>query len=67
MVFGGDSLIVAPTGDVLARAPSKGEVVIQAELSLAEVARARRPFAHTRDEDPRLVHSMLTEILEGRP
>ena len=67
VVFGGDSLIVAPTGDVLARAPSEGEVVIQAELSLAEVARARRPFAHTRDEDPRLVHRMLTEILEGRP
>jgi predicted amidohydrolase len=67
VVFGGDSLIVAPTGDVMARAPSEGEAVIQAELSLAEVARGRRPFAHTRDEDPHLVHRMLTEILEGRP
>lgn len=66
VVFAGESLIVGPTGEVLARAPSEGEAVIEAELSLAEVARARRPFAHARDEDPHLVHRMLTRILEER-
>lgn len=66
VVFGGESLIVAPTGDVLARAPSDAEAVIEAELSLDELARARRPFAHARDEDPHLVHRLLTRILEDR-
>lgn len=67
VVFAGESLIVGPTGEVLAQAPSEGEAVIAAELSLDEVARARRPFAHARDEDPRLVYRMLTRILEARP
>ncbi|HEX6940166.1 MAG TPA: nitrilase-related carbon-nitrogen hydrolase [Longimicrobiales bacterium] len=67
VVFAGDSLIVGPTGEVLARAPSDAETVIEAELSLDEVARARRPYAHARDEDPHFVRRELTRILEARP
>ncbi|HEX7118899.1 MAG TPA: nitrilase-related carbon-nitrogen hydrolase [Longimicrobiales bacterium] len=66
VVFAGESMIVAPTGAVVARAPSDAEAVIEAELSLDEVARARRPYAHARDEDPHLVRRELDRLLEAR-
>lgn len=66
VVFGGESLIVGPSGDVLARAPSDAEAVIEAELALGEVERARRPYAHARDEDPHLLARELARLLEER-
>ncbi len=51
VTFAGGSLIVGPGGEVLARAPEAEEALISAELSLDELARSRRPYAHARDED----------------
>ncbi|HEX5725754.1 MAG TPA: nitrilase-related carbon-nitrogen hydrolase, partial [Longimicrobiaceae bacterium] len=63
-VFAGGSLIVAPGGAVLARGDDLGEDRPTADLSLAAVAAARRPYAHGRDEDPRLVARELARLLE---
>ncbi|HEX7050258.1 MAG TPA: nitrilase-related carbon-nitrogen hydrolase [Longimicrobiales bacterium] len=64
VTFAGGSLIVAPTGEVVARAPDAGEAVIAAWLDPAEVERARRPYAHARDEDPHFTQRELARILE---
>jgi predicted amidohydrolase len=65
-VFAGDSLIVGPGGDILARGRDDGEDRPTADLSLAAVASARRPFAHARDTDPALVARELDRILAER-
>jgi len=65
LCFAGGSMIVAPDGAVLARADDLGEDRITAELSLDAVAAARRPYAHARDDDPRLVARELGRILDG--
>jgi predicted amidohydrolase len=64
--FAGGSLVVAPTGEVLARAGDAGEVTLAVELSRAELARARRPYAHARDDDPALVLRELARGLEAQ-
>ncbi len=61
--FAGGSLIVGPGGDVLARAPEAEEALIAADVSLAELARSRRPYAHARDEDPAWTLAELTRAL----
>jgi predicted amidohydrolase len=66
LCFAGGSMIIAPDGAVLARADDLGEDRIDAELSLEAVAAARRPYAHARDDDPRLVARELARILDGR-
>jgi predicted amidohydrolase len=63
VTFAGGSLIVGPAGDVVARAGSTEEAVLEAEISTAEVERARRPYHHARDDDPRLVRRELTRLL----
>ncbi|HEX2092234.1 MAG TPA: nitrilase-related carbon-nitrogen hydrolase [Longimicrobiaceae bacterium] len=63
-VFAGGSMIVGPDGRVLARGDDLGEDRVDAELSLDEVARARRPYAHARDEDLHLVARELARLLE---
>jgi predicted amidohydrolase len=63
LCFAGGSMIVAPDGAVLARADDLGEDRITAVLSLDAVAAARRPYAHARDDDPRLVARELARIL----
>ncbi len=65
--FAGGSVIVGPSGDVLARAPEGEEALIAAELSLAELARSRRPYAHARDEDPAWTLEELARALEEVP
>lgn len=62
-VFSGGSLVVSPTGEVLARADDLGPERLTVDLSLDEVAAARRPYAHARDDDPRLVARELRRIL----
>jgi len=66
VTFAGGSMICAPTGEILARASDEGEQTITAELDLAEVARARRPYAHLRDEDPRFIAREIARWLEER-
>lgn len=62
-VFAGGSFVVAPTGEVVARADDMAEDRLTVELSLGSVAAARRPFSHLRDEDPGLVLRELPAIL----
>ena len=64
-VFAGGSFVVAPGGDVLARAGSGAER-LDVELSLDEVARSRRPSSVARDDRPELVLRELTRIVESR-
>ncbi|HEU0013824.1 MAG TPA: nitrilase-related carbon-nitrogen hydrolase [Longimicrobium sp.] len=66
LVFAGGSMIVAPDGEVLARADDGGEDAITADLSLDAVAAARRPYSHARDDDPHLVLRELARLVEGR-
>jgi predicted amidohydrolase len=63
LCFAGGSMIVGPDGAVLARADDLDEDRITADLSLDAVAAARRPYAHARDDDPRLVARELARIL----
>lgn len=67
VTFEGGSVIVGPGGDVLARAPESAEAVIAADLSLRELARSRRPYAHVRDEDVAWTISELTRAAGARP
>jgi hypothetical protein len=48
---------------VLARGDDLDEDRPTVELSLREVAAARRPFAHLRDEDPHLLARELDRLL----
>lgn len=66
LCFAGGSMIIGPDGGVLARADDLGEDRIDAELSLDAVAAARRPYAHARDDDPRLMARELSRILGER-
>jgi predicted amidohydrolase len=63
LCFAGGSMIIAPDGAVLARADDLREDRIDAELSLDAVAAARRPYAHARDDDPRLVAREIARLL----
>ena len=63
--FAGGSVIVGPGGELLARAPQGEEASIAAELSLAELARSRRPYAHVRDEEPAWTLRELARALEA--
>jgi predicted amidohydrolase len=61
VTFAGGSLVAGPDGGVLERA-GEAECVITAELTRAELRRARQPYAHARDDHPRLV---LRELRRG--
>lgn len=63
LCFAGGSMIVAPDGEIIARADDLNPDRIDAELSLDAVAAARRPYAHARDDDPRLVARELARML----
>ncbi|MBI4410336.1 MAG: carbon-nitrogen hydrolase, partial [Gemmatimonadetes bacterium] len=65
VTFAGGSLIVGPAGDVLARAPAEGEATLALDLSLDALARARRPYAHLRDDDPGFTLRELRRTLEA--
>jgi predicted amidohydrolase len=63
VTFAGGSLIVGPDGAVLARADEASEVVLTAELTRTELERVRRPYAHERDDDARLVARELERLV----
>jgi predicted amidohydrolase len=52
VTFAGESVVVAPDGAILGRAPQGEPAVLEAKLSRRLLRRARTPYAHLRDEDP---------------
>ena len=64
VTFAGGSLVVGPDGAVITRAGA-GEARLEVELQHAQLARARRPGAHFRDDDPRLVRRALERLAPG--
>jgi len=65
VTFTGGSVVVGPDGSVLARGPEEGEAVLEVTLDPEEVRRARTPYAHLRDDDPRLTMRLLARLVEG--
>jgi predicted amidohydrolase len=62
-LFGGGSFAVGPDGEVIGRADDLAEDRLTVELSLSAIAAARRPYAHARDDDPRLVQAELARLI----
>lgn len=62
VTFGGGSLVAGPDGSVLSRA-GDDEAVLVVELERAALAAARQPYAHSRDDDARLVLRELERAL----
>jgi predicted amidohydrolase len=60
--YGGGSLVVAPHGDVVSRASAFEETVLSVKLTRESIERARRPAAHVRDEDVRLMRALLNRL-----
>lgn len=65
ITFGGGSVVIGPAGDVLARASQLDQAVLEVELASSEIERARRPYAHARNDDPRLVWRELARVIGG--
>ena len=63
VTFAGGSLVVGPDGVVLQRSDERSETTLIAELSQTELARARVPYAHARDEDHGLVARELARLM----
>ena len=61
VTFAGESIVVAPDASVVARA-GVDEQRLDVTLDFAEIARARSPYAHLRDDDTRFVLSELERI-----
>lgn len=66
VTFAGGSLVVDPTGLVVARAPEGEPAVLDVTLERDLVARTRQPFAHLRDEDPAVTLHTLERIVGER-
>lgn len=64
VTFAGGSVVVAPDGEVLARA-GEAEALLSVELSRDELARARQPYAHARDDSTDLVLRELARSTGG--
>ena len=61
VTFAGESIIVAPDAAVIARAGVEAEV-LRVKLQRDAVMRARRPYAHLRDDQTELVLAELQRI-----
>ncbi len=66
VTFAGGSMVVAPDGEVLARAHEVEDATLEVTLERDRVRRARRPFSHLRDEDPAYTLHALERILRER-
>ena len=64
VTFAGGSLIAAPNGDVVAKAPALSDARLEAVLDAHAVHAARRPYAHIRDDDVELVRRALAHAHE---
>jgi predicted amidohydrolase len=65
VTFAGGSRIVGPDAEILAAAGEEEPARIEAVLKPGELARARRPYAHLRDEDPRILIEALRTLGVG--
>jgi predicted amidohydrolase len=63
ITFAGGSFVVGPDGAVLARS-GETESVIDCEIEIGDVERARRPASHARDEDVRTVLRAIVDVPE---
>lgn len=63
LTFAGGSLVVDPTGQVVARADQGNTSRLRISLDRDMIRRARHPFSHLRDEDPGLVMRELRRII----
>lgn len=61
ITFAGESLVAAPDAEILARAGVQ-QARLDVTLDRSELVRARRPYAHLRDDDMRLVAAELQRI-----
>lgn len=66
VTFAGASMVVDPSGEVLARAPEVDTAVLDVTLDRERIASARQPSSHLRDEDPALTLHALERILRER-
>ncbi len=66
ITFAGGSLVSGPTGTVVARAPQLEAARLDVVLERDQVARARHPFAHLRDDDPAVTLQTLERIVRER-
>lgn len=64
LTFAGGSLVAAPDGTVLARAGTADER-LEVVLRRTDLEAARRPYAHARDDDLRLVRRALDRLAPG--
>lgn len=58
--FGGDSMIVSPYAEILARAGSEGDEIVVAELDRSLVLAARRRYPMLRDRRPEVYHPLCS-------
>lgn len=65
LTFAGGSLMVGPSGEVLAKAPQGKGGTLDLRLSRVELRRSRTPFAHLRDEDPAYLARALEKLLKS--
>jgi len=63
-VFGGGSLIVDPTGVILAAADTSTEMIVAADITHEAVVAARIRFPTRRDRRPDLYRSLVAEVDE---
>lgn len=63
VTFAGGSLVAAPDGTVVARADDVSDTTLVVDLTRSALNRARRPYAHARDEDATLVLRELQRII----
>jgi predicted amidohydrolase len=66
LTFAGGSLVVDPSGAVVARAPQLEATHLDVVLERDRVARARHPFAHLRDDDAAVTLHTLERIVGER-
>jgi predicted amidohydrolase len=62
LVFAGGSLLVDPSGEIVARGPQGGPGTLEAQLSRASLRQSRTPSSHLRDEDPGLMVRALQAL-----
>lgn len=62
ITFAGGSLLISPSGDVVAHASDCEEEILTGSLNREEVQQARRPFSHLRDADPQWVRREIERL-----
>ena len=62
VTFAGESSVVSPTGELLARAPQGEPATLDCTLPRDSLRQGRTPFAHLRDEDPGFVRRALDHL-----